>query len=959
MRIIISFLIACNFLFSSQAAVIPADKLFSSPKYSKAKVSPNGLFLSITEKDEKNTYFKIINLETLETFNAKSFQSKTRIKEYSWLNDSKIHFKLYKNSKEVEYILAFTFKDNVKDTRFYTLNNGYMVDSLPTEPNHILYGRRNNQHHRLYKVPIDDFKYSFSKMKNAKLLDDAQKEIIGYSYDNHFERIITTELDLQNKEIIFRWRELSSSTWHTLFSYSPKDYHIIPAGFISEDVIAVLSNKNTDKVALHEFDIKTQTLGKVLFEHPQYDLIDAQFNKQGQLKSVSYYQKGVYTSQHFDLTKKKLTTQLKKALDNHEVYIIDSDHSNTKKLLYVNSASHPGAYYLYDSNINRIELLYESFPDLMSFNFAPSKYLSVTSKDGTKLDAFLTTPTGIDHDTLIVMPHGGPIGIHETDYFDPNIQYLANRGFSVLRVNFRGSAGYGKTFLQQGVGQFGQLIEQDITATVNQVLQSHQYKNVCAMGSSYGGYSSVMLAMKHPQQYSCVVAAYGIYDLPLLFNTSNYRSGDEYRSHIEGVVGKLDDSLTKLSPVYTAHKLQAPLLLIAGVDDEVSGIEQSNRFKFVLEQNNKSVDPVFYRKTGHGHSSWLWERHEAILKADFLYTTLGLKTHDIKTLNEMEKESLREDYMLLADSFEFGYLVEKDAKKSYRYYLKAAELEDARALFNIGSFFHRGQMVEYDFKKAMANYEQSANLGYASAHSRLGQLYMEGMKVERNHDKAYKYLTEANRLDDSYNNVMLLGRFFCTADEQYKNIDTCIEKFTLKDTHKLSNKKSRKVFDQRRSELAKAFMQGLYTPEEIAKLKVFMKETYNLTHLDFELDVEEAGIFEYRLGDKYRESGRYHQISDGYHVKGKNLSYGLRFTTDISGIDMRTHRTALIMMWTKQSKDGKSEPVKYSLLWGNPREDFIAIRSVESNDDNTNYSLQIYNLDKTLLYSKSFLVSQE
>ena len=943
------------------AELISSKELFSSPTYNMGKLSPNGKYLSIIEKGDKKNSLTILDIGSLTPYVAGAFNKEETIKKYIWLNDKQIYLKIRKGSKNLEYIYDFNISKKSTSKNFHAINSGRLVNWLPKNDQFVLFsknGNRKSGKNQLYKILIDDLKNN--DFKNAQLIDKTNRKIASYFYDDKFERIITTELSKDSKEVIFKWRSIYNSKWQLLFTYNSENYQISPKGFLTEDKISVLSNKDTDKIALHEFDIKTQTLGKVLFQHPKYDLTNVEIGNNGNIKSVHFYQSGVYTKQYFNQHDRKFSSRLTKTFKDRSSFIIDSDKNGTKHLIYTTASDYPGAYFIYDKSKDKITRLYESYPDLEQYSFAKTIHIPVTSPDGTKLEAFLTKPITKDHNALLVMPHGGPIGVQETDYFNANVQFLANRGFTILRVNFRGSSGFGKAFLEQGVGQFGQLIEQDITAAVNKVQESQKYKHVCSIGSSYGGYSSVMLAIKHPKQYQCVVAAYGIYDLPLLFNTSNYRSGKEYHDYIAKVVGKLDESHLKLSPAYMAEKLHSPLLLIAGQNDEISGIEQSNRFNYLLKQKSKTVETIFYDKTGHGHSSWWGERHEMASTVDFLYRTLSIDEPKSTEISEDENKALATDYALLADSYDFEQKVSKAPEKSYRYYMKAAEYQNSRALFNIGSYYHRGELVKNNINTAVEHYIKSAELNYEGANRRLGIMYMEGQSVEQDFDKAFKYLSKAYDLDDSVFNLMRLGRFYCVASEKYRDMKKCFDHFKLKDIGNLSSREQRNAYDTRQKEIAKTFVGSNYSKEELYQLQKFIKDTYNLTHIDFELEVEKSGVFEFQHSEKYGKSGEYVLIDEGNKVqaiKGKDLIYGLYFNTDFDGIDSRRDKTVIIAKWTEVNSKGKSKIVNNMFLWGNPLDEWSALREVSIGDDPATYRLDIYDLNKQKVYTRDFVVN--
>jgi dipeptidyl aminopeptidase/acylaminoacyl peptidase len=864
-------------------------------------------------------------------------------------------------SSHDEYIYDFDFIKANNSKNIYSIKNGTLVNTLPKEEEFVLFAKKEKKksgRSTLFKISIDNLKRN--NFSQAKIVDKTNRKIEGYIYDNQFERIITTEFVNNNEELLFKWRSLKSNKWQKLFSYSNEKYQILPHGFITQDKLAVLSNKDTDKIALHEFDIKTQTLGKVLFQHPKYDLQNVKIGPNGSIESVHYYQNGVYTTHYFKLDDKKFSSKLAKTFNNNVSVIIDSDKSDSKHLIYTTASDYSGAYFLFEKSKNKMTKLYEAYPDLEKYTFAKTIHIPINSTDSQQLEAFLTKPISVDHNTLLVMPHGGPIGVQETDYFNPNVQYLVNRGFTVLRVNFRGSSGYGKAFLEQGVGQFGQLIEQDITATVNQVLEHNQFKHICSIGSSYGGYSAVMLAIKHPQQYHCVVAAYGIYDLPLLFNASNYRSGKEYHDYIAKVVGKLDESHLKLSPTYMSEKLKAPLLLIAGKDDDISGIEQSNRFNFVLKRNNKPVETIFYDQTGHGHSSWWGERHELISTVDFLYQTLAINEPKEAEISVDEKIALAKDHTLLADSYDFEHKVSKNSKKAYRHYLEAAKYQDSRSLFNVGSYYHRGELVEKDINTAVDYYIKSAELDYKGANRRLGRMYMEGQTIQKDFVKAFKYLSKAYVLDDSLFNSMRLGRFYCVASEKYKDMEKCINNFKLKGIDNLSLTKQKEVYNIRKKEIARTLIDGNYSKEEFFQLQSFIKNTYKLTHVRFDFEVERSGTFIFQHNEKFGKPGKYILIDESnkvQRIQEKNLIYGLYFKTDINGIDTRKDKIVIIAKWTKVSKTGESKTVNTLFLSGNPVDEWSALRQVSINDEPATYRLDIYDLNKKNIYTKDFIVN--
>jgi pimeloyl-ACP methyl ester carboxylesterase len=391
---------------------------------------------------------------------------------------------------------------------------------------------------------------------------------------------------------------------------------------------------------------------------------------------------------------------------------------------------------------------------------------------GVEIEAFLTRPSKVQHNVLLVMPHGGPIGVQEYNHFNPEVQYYVSRGFSVLRVNFRGSSGFGKTFQKSGVGQFGQQIEHDISAAVSKVTSRYKFDKMCAIGASYGGYSSIMLAIKHPDSYDCVVAAYGIYDLPLLYNTSNTKISDEHRLAVTKTVGEYSTKLTAVSPVYLSEKINLPVLLIAGKADEISGFEQSHRMYYMLKRAGKPVETLFYKNTGHGHLDWWGDRHESAFTVDYLHRTLNLKPLWPPATTQAGEitQTLGDDLSINSDGYNFSTNnVTNNKDKAIEYYQQAIALQHAPSMYRLGQM----KLAELDpgssqlktqTGPAVEWLQQASEHGHYAATYHLGDDLLFGRYVEKDWPKSYqlfKLAAEQNTNPYDYNPEVNMAYMLC------------------------------------------------------------------------------------------------------------------------------------------------------------------------------------------------------
>jgi dipeptidyl aminopeptidase/acylaminoacyl peptidase len=310
-----------------------------------------------------------------------------------------------------------------------------------------------------------------------------------------------------------------------------------------------------------------------------------------------------------------------------------------------------------------------AYPSLYEYDFVKGKYIKSKNSNGHLLEGFLYVPEKKNQlkAPMIVMPHGGPIGVQDLNEFDPETQFLINRGYAVLKVNFRGSSGYGHEFMESGRAEFGKGIEQDIDTIVQLALKNKNIdaSRLCIYGQSYGGYSALISTVLSKGKYKCAISAFGVTDLPLTFISSNLHQLEEFQKAIKNTVGDIDTDYEKLvdsSPVYRADEIDVPVLLFAGKLDMVAAYEHSSRLNYMLNFFNSDVDFVSY-DTEHGHKNWLGDRHQYLTIVEFLDRVLGVS----RKYSDKDKDVLAEEFYILGELHRLGKYVNEDKKKAEKY----------------------------------------------------------------------------------------------------------------------------------------------------------------------------------------------------------------------------------------------------------------------------------------------------
>ena len=271
----------------------------------------------------------------------------------------------------------------------------------------------------------------------------------------------------------------------------------------------------------------------------------------------------------------------------------------------VYSDNNPGELYLYDRGTAKARFLMQNRQWLDKSKMASVKPFSFTARDGKQIHGYLTIPHGSNGKNLpmIVNPHGGPIGPRDDWGFNSETQMLANRGYLVLQVNFRGSGGYGKAFQDAGHRQWGQGIQNDILdATHWAINQGHADKDrICIYGGSFGGYSSLMAPAREPALYKCAFGYVGVYDMEMMFEKGDIPERESGLRFLRRTLGTDKAELRATSPTSLVQNIKIPVYLAAGARDARAVPEQTEAMnKALIAAGNKPEGMIIQSGEMHG-----------------------------------------------------------------------------------------------------------------------------------------------------------------------------------------------------------------------------------------------------------------------------------------------------------------------------------------------------------------------
>ncbi|MDQ7050839.1 MAG: S9 family peptidase [Enterobacterales bacterium] len=337
------------------------------------------------------------------------------------------------------------------------------------------------------------------------------------------------------------------------------------------DTAYVTSDEDGKTNVLYSLDLKTKKKTKIF----QSDIVDIG----GMLSSedgiiLGYTYQPNYNVVEFLDKKHRESIALAglfAAFPGQDVSFTSYTKNAEQAIIFVRSDTNPGVFYLFDFASNSLKRLAKVKPWLKTEYLAEMQPIQYTARDGLVINGYLTIPKGkkAKNLPLIINPHGGPHGPRDRWGFNPDVQFLANRGYAVLQMNFRGSGGYGREFETTGYRKWGREMQDDITDATQWAIKAGiaDPNRVCIYGGSYGGYATLMGVVKEPDLYKCGLGYVGVYDLETM-----YTDGDTHQSKggirfLEHILGTDKNELRANSPARHVDRIKASLFIAHGKED--------------------------------------------------------------------------------------------------------------------------------------------------------------------------------------------------------------------------------------------------------------------------------------------------------------------------------------------------------------------------------------------------------
>jgi dipeptidyl aminopeptidase/acylaminoacyl peptidase len=444
-------------------------------------------------------------------------------------------------------------------------------------------------------------------------------DVLTWTADNDFVIRAATAFDPKTAQTVIRVRDSADAPWRDLVAM-PFERALFPGQVVEGSLIAgfapdgksllLHSALQSDKGRLVRVDLQTGKELEVLASDPDADI--AGWNAPSVLinpathavEAVEFNQ----TTPHWAFLDKGVEadfTRIGRELPGF-LRLLSRDRADRKWIVSAERSDAPAAYALYDRDAKKVTPLFNDNPALARYRLAEVKPVVLKARDGLPLVSYLTLPPGVEPKKLplVLLIHGGPWDRDTNDFFYPEVQFLANRGYAVLQVNYRGSTGLGIGFLNAGNHQWGRGTQEDLYDAVRWAVDQGiaDPKRVAAMGGSAGGYATLRALSQRPDLFACGVDIVGPGDVATLFHSfPSYWGGIMTRWRLRVGDPEKDADLNRaISPQYHVDAIRAPLLIGQGQNDPRVTIANADAMVKALRAAKREVVYVVYPDEGHG-----------------------------------------------------------------------------------------------------------------------------------------------------------------------------------------------------------------------------------------------------------------------------------------------------------------------------------------------------------------------
>jgi len=588
---------------TTDSRIIPRDILFGNPEYASPSLSPDAQLLAYLKPSDKgvlNVWVRTVGATDDRQVTNDEYRG---IRMFTWAEDSQTVLYLQDSGGDENFhvwgINAAIAGSVAKDLTPY---DGVKAQNLSTNKRHpstILVGmnRRNPQLFDMYRVDL--------QTGEATLDTENPGDVLGWAIEDETFTIrgAVASNPVDSSQIV-RVRDGPDDEWRELITFPYGEEGGLVSFSKDAKTCLVQTSIGSDTTELVRMDLATGAKLETIASNPKCDVgAVMQDEETKEILAVSFTYARLERQFFNEAVKADFAFLEEQGPEGAEPLLVSRDRKDQSWVVGFRRDDGPMEYAIYNREAKTVIPLFVSQPALKEYKLARMECVKIEARDGLCLTAYLTRSRTDVATPMVLLVHGGPWA-RDVWGFNASAQWLANRGYAVLQVNYRASTGFGKNFLHAGDCQWGAKMQDDLTDAVRWAVSQNVAleDKVCIYGGSYGGYACLAGLTFTPDVYACGVDIVGPSNAKTLLD-SIPPYWKPIRNDLLMKVGNVDEDEEfnrKISPLFHADKIKAPLLIGQGANDP--RVKQAEADQIVQEmiEKNIPVDYVLYPDEGHG-----------------------------------------------------------------------------------------------------------------------------------------------------------------------------------------------------------------------------------------------------------------------------------------------------------------------------------------------------------------------
>ena len=586
---------------AEKALVVPMEDFFRKPEKSSYQISPDGQYFSFMAPYERRMNIFVQKVGADEAIQLTA-ETERDLAGYFWANNNRILFLKDTGGDENYHLYGVDIDgSNLKALTAIEGVRTLIIDDLPDIEREVIIGlnKRNPEVFDPYRLDVETGEMT--------MLAENPGYIQAWITDHDGKLRLAIALDGVNQSVLYRDKEDEDFVMVITMNFKES---LTPFLFTSDNQkLYATSNLNRDKEALIIFNPKTAKEEELLYTNEKYDISDIIYSrKEKAMQGVTFMAHDGIRRHFFNKLTEEIFNKISEKVSGAPFGITDMNKNEDMYIIRTYNDKTPGSYYVYDVKKENLTHIAEIYPWLDENNMAEMLCVEYQSRDGLAIEAYLTLPKGAILTNakklpVVVNPHGGPWA-RDTWGFNPEVQFLANRGFAVFQMNFRGSTGFGRNFWEISFKQWGKTMQDDITDGVNWLIDKGiaDPAKIAIYGGSYGGYATLAGLTFTPDLYACGVDYVGVSNLFTFLQTipPYWKPMLDMMYEMVGDPVADQELLESASPVFHADKITAPLFIAQGANDPRVNKDESDQMVEALKARGIEVEYMVKYNEGHG-----------------------------------------------------------------------------------------------------------------------------------------------------------------------------------------------------------------------------------------------------------------------------------------------------------------------------------------------------------------------